>query len=275
VRGAPRVCSMVCVPSVAQEDRSRPSRERQVLVAERIRHVNRIKGLLFSQGVRDYEPVHRDRRVRLAELRTGDGRPLPERVRLQIVRELDRLELLRDQIKAVERERDEMLGMRPRRAGKRARGAAKAPANDEEAPSQEIVQEPAAALLRRLKVIGPEMAAVLCSEGFFRSFSNRRQVAAYAGLAPTPWRSGSIDREQGVSKAGNPRLRTSMIECSWFWLQHQKETDLARWFYDRVRAHPQARKTAIVALARKLLVALWKYATQGVLIAGAVMKPAA
>jgi transposase len=131
-------------------------------------------------------------------------------------------------------------------------------------------------MLMRLKGVGPDFAAVLWTEGFCRSFANRRQVAAYAGLAPTPWQSGTIDREQGVSKAGNPRLRTTMIQLSWLWLRHQPQSALTRWFHDRLASgRKNARKTTIVALARKLLVALWKFATAGVLIEGAVMKSAA
>jgi len=112
-------------------------------------------------------------------------------------------------------------------------------------------------------------------EAFFRSFANRKQVAAYAGLAPTPWQSGSVDREQGVSKAGNPRLRTMLIQLAWLWLRHQPQSALALWFKERVsRNGGRFKKTTIVALARKLLVALWKYVTAGVIIEGAVMKPA-
>jgi len=112
-------------------------------------------------------------------------------------------------------------------------------------------------------------------EAFFRSFANRRQVAAYAGLAPTPWQSGSVDREQGVSKAGNPRLRTTLIQLAWLWLRHQPQSALALWFKERVtRNGGRLKKTAIVALARKLLVALCKYVTAGVVIEGAVMKSA-
>ena len=112
-------------------------------------------------------------------------------------------------------------------------------------------------------------------EGLFRHFKNRRQVAAYAGLAPTPWQSGSIDREQGVSKSGNPRLRTTLIQTAWLWLLHQPNTALARWFNERVqRNNGRMKKSTVLALARKLLVALWKYATSGVLIEGAIMKSA-
>ena len=130
-------------------------------------------------------------------------------------------------------------------------------------------------LLLDLKGIGPEFAAILYSEGLFRHFDNRRQVAAYAGLAPTPWQSGSVSHEQGVSKAGNPRLRTTMIELAWLWLRNQPHSALARWFHERVRRNQgRLKKTTLVALARKLLVALWKYVTAGVVIEGAVMKTA-
>ena len=130
-------------------------------------------------------------------------------------------------------------------------------------------------LLARLKGIGQEFAAVLTLEGLFRNFGNRRQVAAYAGLVPTPWKSGRIDHEQGISKAGNPRLRRTMIELAWQWLRHQPGSALSRWFHDRVgRERGRIRKIAIVAVARKLFVALWRYATQGVVPEGAVLKAA-
>jgi transposase len=251
-RGEPRVCAMVRAPTPEEEDQRRLSRERQTLTAERVQHVNRIKGLLFAQGITGYEPLRRDRRQRLEELTTGDGRPVPPHLKAQIRRELDRLELLLEQIKVVEAERDALLTM-----------------------SRAAETAPPAALLLGLKGIGADIAAILWSEGLFRMFSNRRQVAAYAGLAPTPWKSGSIDREQGVSKAGNPRLRTIMIQLAWLWLRHQPHSALSQWFMDRVRSSgSRLRKTAIVALARKLLVALWKYITAGVMIEGAVMKTA-
>ena len=251
-RGEPRVCAMVRAPTPDAEDRRRISRERKTLTAERVQHVNRIKGLLFAQGIGDYEPLHRDRRTRLDALATGDGRPLPVHLKAQISRELDRLELLLEQIKAVETERDHLLACADEGAG----------------------AAPPARLLP-LKGIGQEAAAVLWSEGLFRSFGNRRQVAAYAGLAPTPWKSGSVDREQGVSKAGNPRLRTTMIQLAWLWLRHQPGSALSLWFQDRVRRNGgRLKKPMIVALARKLLIALWKYATAGVIIEGAVMRPA-
>ena len=252
-RGEPRVCAMVRAPTPEDEDARRLCRERKTLTVERVQHVDRIKGLLFSQGVSDYEPLRRNRRQRLDELRTGDGRPLPPHLKAQISRELDRLELLIEQIKAVETERDALL-------------AATAKTEQPRAPQ---------AMLLDLNGIGPEFAAVLWSEGLFRSFANRKQVAAYAGLAPTPWQSGSVDREQGVSKAGNPRLRTTLIQLAWLWLRHQPQSALALWFKERVsRNGGRLKKTTIVALARKLLVALWKYVTAGVVIEGAVMKAA-
>lgn len=129
-------------------------------------------------------------------------------------------------------------------------------------------------MLLNLKGIGPEFATVLWSEGLSRHFDNRRQVAAYAGLAPTPWQSGSIDYDQGVSKAGNPRLRTTLIQLAWLWLRHQPHSALSLWFEDRVKNGDRLKKTTIVALARKLLVALWKYVNAGVVIEGAVIKAA-
>jgi transposase len=141
--------------------------------------------------------------------------------------------------------------------------------------AEEVAGAVPPARLLPLKGIGQEAAAVLWSEGLFRSFGNRRQVAAYAGLAPTPWKSGSVDREQGVSKAGNPRLRTTMIQLAWLWLRHQPGSALSLWFQERVRRNGgRLKKPMIVALARKLLIALWKYATAGVIIEGAVMRPA-
>jgi transposase len=244
-RSEPRVCSMVRVPTVEEEDRRRVGRERKALVKERTLHTNRIKGLLFSVGIRGYEPNRRDRRERLEELRTGDGKPLPLHLRAQLNRELDRLELLTGQIKCVEAERDNMS------------------------------ETSAQAVLATLRGIGPEFASVLASEGLFRHFDNRRQIAAYAGLAPSPWRSGSINREQGVSKSGNPRLRTTMVQAAWLWLRYQPGSALARWFQGRMsRNGGRGKKVAIIALARKLLVAFWKYAMSGVVIEGAVMTKA-
>ena len=138
--------------------------------------------------------------------------------------------------------------------------------------SETAPAEPAA-LLMRLKGIGPEFAAVLWLEALFRSFGNRRQVAAYAGLAPVPWQSGGIDRDQGIAKAGNPRLRKTMIQVAWLWIRHQPGSAISQWFAKRVgTARGRVRRIAIVAVARKLLVALWRYVAQGVVPEGAVLK---
>lgn len=221
-----------------------------MLVNERVAHVNRIKGLLYSHGVGAYEPLRRDRRERLDELRTGDGRPLPSHLQAQISRELDRLELVLAQIKDIERASSDML-------------------------TAEALAFPGAALLLGLKGIGAAAAAVLWGEGLCRHFDNRRQVAAYAGLAPTPWQSGQVDHEQGVSKSGNPRLRTTLIQIAWLWIRHQPDSALTLWFKDQVaRNGGRLKKTMIVAVARKLFVALWKYTRAGVVIEGAVLKAA-
>jgi transposase len=191
-------------------------------------------------------------------LKTGDGRPLPVHLKTQITRELDRLELLLDQIKAVEAERDAML------TGRKV-----------EPHQQAGSPPPAGAMLLGFKGIGPEIASILWLEAFYRHFDNRRQVAAYAGLAPTPWQSGSVDREQGLSKAGNPRLRSALVELAWLWLHNQPDSAPSLWFKQRVAANNGGRKkSTIVAMARKLLVALWKYVKFGETIEGAVMKRA-
>ncbi len=248
-RGEPRVCSMVKPPSPEEEDRRRLCRERKTLLAERIKQTNRIKGLLCAQGIFDYDPLLRNRRARLDSLQTGDGRPLPVQLKAQISRELDRIDMLMNQLKIVEAERDALIE-----------------------PATDTAPTPAV-MLAQLKGIGPQIATVLWSEALYRHFDNRRQVAAYAGLAPTPWKSGSIDHEQGVSKAGNPRLRTTMIQVAWLWTRHQPGSALSQWFFERVeRNGGRMRKTTIVALARKLLVAFWKYVTTGVVIEGAVMQ---
>jgi len=250
-RGERRVCSMVLAPSPEEEDRRRLTRERGTLLKERIQHTNRIRGLLSGQGVRDYNPLRRNRFERLEALRTGDGRELPAMLKAEIRRELDRIALATTQLAAVERARDALIR------------------TDAEEPNNP------AALLLKLKGLGPEFASLLWLESLFRSFGNRRQVAAYAGLAPSPWQSGGVERDQGISKSGNRRLRKTMIELAWFWLRHQPDSALSHWFQARVgAAKGRIRRIAIVALARKLLVALWRYTTQGVVPEGAVFKAA-
>src|ERR687898_255097 len=262
------------VPSPEDEDRRRLCREREALVTERIRHTNRIKGLLAGQGALDFDPLRPKHRERLEELKTGDGRPLPPC--LLIRRQLGRLDAV-----VSPRSKPGLVGLRAmdpqspeEGAERRARGGGGpppkgAPAN---AASRTAPAEPAA-LLMTLKGIGPEFAAVLWLEALFRSFGNRRQIAAYAGLAPVPWQSGSIDRDQGIAKAGNPRLRKTMIQLAWLWIRHQPGSAISQWFTKRVgTARGRVRRIAIVAVARKLLVALWRYVTQGIVPEGAVLK---
>ena len=259
-RGEPRVCSMARAPTPQAEDRRRICRERKTLLVERIQHVNRIKGLLFSQGIGDYEPLRRDRREALEAVGAGDGRALGAHMKAQIGRELGRLELLLGQIAAVEAERDAMLARE-----------AEAEAAEDAKRTPTAVQ-----MLMDVRGLGADTVAMLWTEAFYRSFDNRRQVAAFVGLAGTPWQSGSIDHEQGVSKGGNQRLRTAMIQLAWLWPRHQPGSALARWFVERTKgASKSHKKKMVVALARKLLVALWKWVDAGVVIEGAVLKSAA
>jgi transposase len=252
-RGDRAACHMVQVPSVAREDARRTHRERQRLVAERVQHVNRIKGLLATQGITDYQPLRRDRSARLGEVRTKDGQALPPRLRREIERELQRLELVLEQLEAVEAERD---------------AAVAAPAVDD-ADAAKVT------LLAKLGGIGNELATVLVREGLYRSFTNRKEVAAYAGLTPMPFASGERHREQGISKAGNPLLRKAMLELAWLWLRCQPDSALARWFTDRVGSvRGRIHKITAVARARKLLAALWRYVTAGLMPEGARVKAA-
>lgn len=246
LRGEPRVCAMVRPPSPEEEDRRRLGRERKVLIKERVSLTNRIRGMLKAQGISDFNPLGRHRRGKLATLLTADGRVLPSHLKREIERAITRLELVLEQIKQIESERDDLLATAP------------------------VVRE-----LCRLKSIGPQFAATLWLEALYRSFANRRQIAAYAGLAATPWRSGGIQAEQGISKAGNPRLREAMIELAWLWLRHQPNSALSRWFFCRVGIQTgRIRRIAIVALARKLLIALWRYVKDGIVPEGAVFKAA-
>jgi transposase len=256
-RGERRVCSMVRPPSSEEEDRRRLSREREALLKERIQHTNRIKGLLAGQGITGFEPLRPEHRDHLDTLMTGDGRPLPPRLKEEIRRQLARLDAVVADIAAVEAERNVLVSIcQPAKPG----GSA-------------VAVPPAAAILLRLKGIGPEFASVLWLELFFRTFDNRREVASYAGLAPAPWQSGGLDRDQGISKAGNPRLRKTMVELSWMWVRYQPDSAISRWFTERVGTlRGRLRRVAIVAVARKLLVALWRFVTQGIVPDGAVLK---
>ena len=253
MRGEPEACSVVRVPSTAEEDARRLHRERRRLVAERVQHVNRIKGLCATQGIYDYAPLRPDRLARLSQLRTGDGRPLPSRLKAELERELERLELVLEMVATVEEERNAIL------TSKRA--------THHNAKNIK--------LLAKLKAIGPEFATTLAGEVFYRDFANRRQLGSYVGLASTPFRSGAVDRDQGISKAGNPIARTMMIELAWTWLRYQPDSALSIWFRRRVGSQKgRVRRIAIVAMARKLLVALWRYLQTGLVPMGAELKRA-
>lgn len=250
-RGDKSVCRMVCVPNLEEEDSKRTHRERRRLVKERTGHINRIKALLALHGIDDYQPIKADRRRRLSELVTRDGQPLPPRLFREISREIDRLELVLDHLAELEAERN---------------------AVSHDAAST----DPTAETIRRLmqfRGIGPETATILARELFYRDFVNRRAVAGYAGLTPSPYMSGTSRRDQGISKAGNPLVRTAMIELAWLWLRHQSKSALSHWFHDRVGATKgRLRRVAIVALARKLLVALWRFVSTGLVPSGATLK---
>lgn len=245
-QGDKQACHMARTPSLVEEDAKRPSRERQRLVKERTQHVNRIKGLLATQGIYDFLPLRRDREARLAELE------LPEQLRAELRREFARLALVCEQIAGLEAARDAVV-------------ESKAPAAD--AATAKIRK------LARLKSIGPETATIMVREVYYRDFTNRRQVGGYLGLDGSPWRSGRLAAEQGISKAGNPRARTAMIEAAWMWLRYQPGSALAQWFHERVgNQKGRLRRIAIVALARKLAVALWRYLEGDLLPQGAIVK---
>jgi len=251
LRGEPRVCSMLRVPTVEDEDRKRRTRERERLLKERIAHTNRIKGLMHGQGIRDVMPLDRDFLASLDQLRSGDGRVLPPRLKEEIMREHQRLWLLVKQLQKLEASSTAEL-----RAAVPGSAAAK------------INQ------LIELKSIGMVGGQGLVNEAFYRTFDNRREVGGYFGLTGTPYNSGDSCREQGISKAGNWRARKLAIELAWLWLRHQPASELSQWFRKRVGDQKgRIRRIAIVAVARKLMIALWRYLTLGVVPTGAVPRP--
>jgi transposase len=251
LRGEPLACSIVHVPSSEEEDDKRPSRERDRLVTERTAHANRIKALLHAQGIRDAKPLARDFLKQLKGARTGDGRALPPRLAAEIAREHQRLVLVDRQIAAIE-------VAAKAECKKAAPGSAAA----------KVVQ------LAQLKAIGITGGPVLVKEAFYRRFANRRQVGGCFGLAGTPYNSGEEERDQGISKAGNRRARAVALELAWRWGQWQPDSKLTRWFRARVGdAKGRVKRIAIVALARKLMVALWRYLETGVGPEGAVLAP--
>jgi len=251
-RGEPRVVRIVRVPSPDQEDARRDSRERQRLIQEQTAHSNRIKALLRLWGMAVGNPRRRDWLSWLAAQRDWQGQAVPPRAMAELEREHRRLMLVREQLAALDEP--------PVRAQPTAAAAQMAERRER---------------LLRLKGPGPVFAATLTNEVLYKDFRNRREVAGYCGLAPSPWRSGRIDREQGISKAGNRRARHAAVELAWLWLRHQPDSALTQWFRQRTAgAGGRIKRIAIVALARKLIVALWRYLTTGLLPDHAVLKAA-
>jgi transposase len=251
LRGEPEACHVVHVPSVEDEDRKRRSRARERLLKERTAHTNRIKGLLHGQGVRDAFPLKPGFVESLENVRTGDGHLLPPGLKEEIVYEHERLGLVNRHLALLE-------------AKSKAERRAAVPGSAEAKTIQ----------LATLKGIGPTGGQRLVHEVFYRDFDNRRQVGSYIGLTGTPYNSGSSVREQGIGKAGNRRAREVAIEIAWLWLSHQPDSELSRWFRERVGNHKgRIRRIAIVAMARKLMVALWRYLKTGVVPTGAVLHP--
>jgi transposase len=250
LRGEPRVVRIVRVPTPEQEDARRGTRERHRLIKEQTGHTNRIKALLRLHGFAVGNPRRRDWLTWLAAQRDWQGQAVPRRILTEIEHEHARLMLVRQQLEAL----------------------ASAPAAADLTPAAaEMTRR--GELLLRLKSLGPAFATTLSQEVFYKDFRNRREVASYFGLAPSPWQSGGTDRDQGISKAGNPRARCSAVELSWLWLRHQPDSELSQWFRQRtLHASKRIKRIAIVALARKLMVALWRFLTTGLVPAGAVLK---
>jgi len=256
-RGEQQVLSEVRVPTVEQEDTRRVLRERQRLVQERTAHTNRIKGLLKTQGIMDFDRRAADAVARLDKIVTGDGHLLGVCLKREIVRELERLKLVMEQTSQVEAERDAVV-----EEGRQRKGAA----------AEQKRDTTMIAVLNRLRGIGTNDATLLVREAFWRDFRNRRELGGWSGLAPSPWASGSVSRDQGITKAGPPMLRAHMIQITWRWLCWQPDSDLSKWFQKRTEgATGRMRRTMVVALARKLLIALWRYATTGVVPNGAIV----
>jgi len=244
------IWSVVNVPCVEAEDARRLHRELERLKRERLGHSNRIQGLLITQGSR-LEPGA-DFLARLERVTSWDGSALPADLKAELVREYERLKLVRDQIKTLKRTRRERL---------------KDPQNDWQ---RQVL------MLMALGAIGPDSAWLFVTEFYgWRDFRNGKQVGALAGLTGMPYSSGDSARDQGISKAGNRRVRAMAIEIAWLWLRWQPESALSQWFNERfAQGGKRMRRIGIVALARRLLVALWRYLEDGVMPEGARMIPA-
>lgn len=245
--GEQKLWSIVHVPSPEEEDQRQLHRELMTLIAERTRHINCIKGLLVSQGV--VLPIQTDFLCRLEEVQLWDGSKLPVGLHSRLAREYERLQVFKQQIRELEHSRVEAV-------------------RTSSAPAVEQVRQ-----LLRLKAIGMNSAWVYVMEFFsWRNFRNRREVGSLAGLTPTPYRSGESAHEQGISKAGNRRIRAMAIEIAWVWLRYQPDSQLSIWYQERfAKGNSRVRRIGIVALARRLLIALWQYLETGVVPAGACL----
>lgn len=249
--GDSQICSMVQVPTPEEEDSKRIHREREHLVQDRTRLENRILALLATQGIRS-RPSLRNWERDLAALRTGDGRKLPPRLAAEINRLRRRLGLVLDLIRELDAERDEVLA----------------------AASEDPVASKITAL-RSIYGVGDNFAAVLAREVFYRPFGNRKQLASYVGLAPMPHQSGDMDRDRRIGRAGNARARKSLVQLAWLWLRYQPDSELSSWFRARVgKLQGRTRRIAIVAMARKLLNALWRFTETGEIPAGSTLRAA-
>lgn len=253
LRGERKHCSMVAIPTLAEEDAKRPSREHEKLGSERSRLVNKLKAALIRLGIRGFNVKLRQAAERLEELLTPEGLPIPPHMLEELRRDMARLKLIKEQIDVVEKTRQQRL---------------------QHAPWDSL--HPMLLMLAKLKGIGLETADMLVHEVLWRKLRDRRALARYAGLTGSPDESGSKRREKGLARAGNARVRRGMLQLAWRWLMFQKGSALAQWFVARTaNLKRQIRKTMIIALARKLLIALWRYVSTGEVPTGAELRPAA
>jgi transposase len=250
LRGERDHCKMVAVPTIEEEDAKRPCRERENLVGERTRIINRMKAALTRLGIRGFKPQLRKAPQLLESVRTPEGLAIPPNTLDEIRRDLARLTIVRDQIKAIEQARLERLEQTPQTG-----------------PDAMV------RLLASVLGVGLETADMLVQEVLSRNLRDRRAVARYAGLTGAPDESGSKRREKGLAKSGNARVRRGLIQLAWRFLLFQKDSALTKWFRSRTEGPSGARKTKmIVALARKLLIALWRMVTTGEVPHGVVLR---
>jgi len=250
LRGEREHCNMVAVPTLAEEDAKRPSRERENLVGEQTRLVNRLKAAFVRLGIRGFNPKLKAAVERLDALRTPEGEPIPPNMLAELKRDMERQRIVKQQIAQIERTRLDRL----------ADAAAEGP--------NAMVR-----LLARVIGIGVETADMLVREVLSRNMRDRRAVARYAGLTGSPDESGAKRREKGLARSGNARVRRGMIQLAWRFLMFQKDSALAQWFRGRTESAHGTRKTMIVALARKLLIALWRLVREGVVPDGVALRP--